>query len=434
MQQYAAVVQYRFSLQPNSPQPRRRPLRPSKPSELQASFRNGRLWTGELSTTHCSLTCPLHSTPLHCNTALTDAAYTQARYWQPTPLIDTATSLSHYLFVCLTRPPSVSPCLPATSLHCLCVCSHVRQQYQRALLVTCPPASRSDPTPKATNQPLTLKHPRTHHATLCCVCVGGGNQSINIFGGSDEPVEQPRRTGRRQQQDITPSIGSQPAAVVQPKPSVTSHTSSIGSAFNDAAPAPASAATPQQTVAAINAPFGQDTHEQPAAGIQPAPAAGARVNNIWGSDDDQPQRSSTRILRGPGGSSSGVAGALGGGDETKPEVQPKRIGGYRANQTSANSPFSSEPEPQRSSTRIHHPPGSGGNGNILSCKRTEHCTPPHSAQCARCMHSHVYSLLISFRLSSTLQGDTKPMKCDRRLSGDEREETWLGVLIRWRAI
>ena len=219
------------------------------------------------------------------------------------------------------------------------------------------------------------------------VCwVAGGNQSINLFGGSDEPVEQPqRRTGRRQQQDITPSIGSQPVAVEQPKPSFTSHTSSIGSVFNDAAPASASGNSAQQTIAQVNAPFGQGSKEVAAAGVPPA-AAAPRVNNIWGNDDDQPQRSSTRVLRGPGGGSSGVAGALGGAaGSTQPEAEQRRpAGGYRANQTSANSPFSSEPEPQRSSTRVQQQPGGGGNGNILSCKpltahTAQHNTSQHTA-------------------------------------------------------
>ena len=122
------------------------------------------------------------------------------------------------------------------------------------------------------------------------------------------------------------------------------------------------------------APFAQGTSDRVAAGSQPA-AAAPRVNNIWGSDE-QPQRSSTRVLKGPGGGSSGVAGALGAAEE--PEVAQRRTGGYRANQTSANSPSSSEPEPQRSSTRVQQAPGGGGNGNILSCMTTHTQTQTHA--------------------------------------------------------
>jgi len=64
----------------------------------------------------------------------------------------------------------------------------------------------------------------------------------------------------------------------------------------------------------------------------------------------------------PGGSSSAMADALGGGEAP---VHNSRPGAYRANQTSAASPFSNDPAPVRSSTRIHHAPG-GQSSNILS--------------------------------------------------------------------
>jgi len=184
----------------------------------------------------------------------------------------------------------------------------------------------------------------------------GGHQSINLFGGSDEPVEQPKqRTGRRQQQEITASIGSQ--AHNQAIQQSQQQQQQARQSSNDSAPAPTNNNT-------YTAPYGQDTQQPPQSA---AGNAAPRVNNIWGGDD-QPQRSSTRVLRGPGGGSSGVAGALGGpAAGTQAEPEPRRTGGgYRSNQTSANSPFSSEPEPQRSSTRVNQAPGGGGNGNILS--------------------------------------------------------------------
>ena len=153
------------------------------------------------------------------------------------------------------------------------------------------------------------------------------------------------------QKEITANVG---AVVEQPKPSFTPHTSTIASVFNDnVAPSQPAAVAPLQ------APFASDSKGSAA---QPAAAAAPRVNNIWGGDDGV-QRSSTRVLRGPGGGSSGVAGALGGAGG---EPEPRKTGVYRGNQTSANSPFSTEPEPQRSSTRVKNAPGGGGNGNILS--------------------------------------------------------------------
>ena len=141
------------------------------------------------------------------------------------------------------------------------------------------------------------------------------------------------------QKEVTANVGSAPVVPDQSKPSFTSHTSSIAGVFND---------SPSDPTPSTSSP----------------PTTAPRVNNIWGGDDSQ-QRSSTRVLRGPGGGSSGVAGALGGAE---PVEQVRRTGVARGagNATSANSPFSNQPEVQRSSTRVNHAPGGQSNGNILS--------------------------------------------------------------------
>ena len=211
------------------------------------------------------------------------------------------------------------------------------------------PVSPTSPTlPPSPYSPfsLSLSPPSFSHSPLSPICsptpfplsLSGGHQSFNIFGGDDTPTTDPQppasRGGRRAAKEVTANVGSAP---IEPaRPTLTPHTSSIATVFNDS-PAPAAAAASQSTT--------------------------PRVNNIWGSDDTT-QRSSTRVLRGPGGGSSGVAGALGGDGPAEPEG--RKTGVYRGNQTSSNSPFSSEPQVQRSSTRVREAPGGTGSGNILS--------------------------------------------------------------------
>jgi len=103
----------------------------------------------------------------------------------------------------------------------------------------------------------------------------GGRQTYNIFGGSDEP-EQPQRKGRGQvnSQNASTESGQQPQ---QAKPSLTSHTSSIGQVFKEEE----NVSVPAVNVAAassVQAPFAQDNVEQPAAGSRASPRS---VNNIW---------------------------------------------------------------------------------------------------------------------------------------------------------
>jgi len=178
----------------------------------------------------------------------------------------------------------------------------------------------------------------------------GGQQSFNIFGGADEKEsEQPKRTGRGRVQ--TPPEQAKPTNTTTTetaKPSLNSHSSSIGAVFNEEANTKAASTA----VAAV---------------VQPPP----RVNNIWGSDDDVVVKSSTRVLRGPGASSSGVAGVLSENasvsNSASSPTAASQARDNRKNQTSVNSPFSTEPLPQRSSTRVAQAPGGQqSNGNILS--------------------------------------------------------------------
>ena len=158
------------------------------------------------------------------------------------------------------------------------------------------------------------------------------------------------------QKEITGNVGSAPIVPDQARPSFTPHTSSIASAFNDSPPSSA----PVQTKP-LQSPYGSDSTPTPT----PAPTAAPRVNNIWGEDDTQ-HRSSTRVLRGPGGGSSGVAGALGGAAPVE-EVRRGGVARGNNNATSANSPFSNaQPEVKRAGTRVAQAPGGGSSGNILS--------------------------------------------------------------------
>lgn len=181
----------------------------------------------------------------------------------------------------------------------------------------------------------------------------GGRQSHNIFGGDDQP-EPVQRGGRRGVQQPS-SIGQPPAQQLEPVAETSSNAPQVAA--------------------------GQRKSEDE----RPVQRQARAVNNIWGGDDDVQQKPSTRVNSRPGGDSNGVAGALSSTDNGAPQI---RASAARANMTSANSPFSSDPmpvveskaaanrakqaaeeanqpAPVRSSTRVMHAPG-GQSSNILS--------------------------------------------------------------------
>jgi len=184
----------------------------------------------------------------------------------------------------------------------------------------------------------------------------GGAQSFNIFGGNEDEAPQ-QRTGKRlgpQQPAATaasnhPQVPGAAAAAPAPAPVVP--------ASSDAAHAPAAFTDASNTKAV-------PVEIAPAASAPPAkPVAAHRtsVNNIWGSDE-QENKPSTRVIKGPGGGSSGVAGIFGGADAAP---APQTARGNRSNQTSANSPFATDSAPAAGQSNAR-PQQQRGGGNIIS--------------------------------------------------------------------
>jgi len=186
----------------------------------------------------------------------------------------------------------------------------------------------------------------------------GGAQSFNIFGGNDEEAPQQRTGGKR----LGPQQPAATAASNQPQVPAAASSSAVPApvvpASSDPTPAPAAFNDASNTKAAP----GRDT--APPASAPPAkPVAAHRtsVNNIWGSDE-QENKPSTRVMKGPGGGSSGVAGIFGGADAAP---APQTARGNRSNQTSANSPFATDSAPAAGQSNAR-PQQQRGGGNIIS--------------------------------------------------------------------
>jgi hypothetical protein len=179
----------------------------------------------------------------------------------------------------------------------------------------------------------------------------GGKQSFNIFGGSDDHVEEPQRgRGRRQQQE------PQTFTPVEPTRPVRSPHDSTNLFVADPITAPT------RDVKVVS-PYAGDA---PEAAVQNKPARAAPVNNIWGSDDVQ-NKPSTRVLNRPGGGSAGVSAVFGGDDTTS--QRPSSKDGARSNATSANNPFSGEATQSTAHSGKRGNPNAAAarsSGNILS--------------------------------------------------------------------